>query len=62
MSRVRLELTVPDHEADEVAEALIRGYHGMVAGAASVIAHVTVEIRSGEDAQQERAACQQSRR
>ena len=49
MKWVRLELGVPDHEADEVAEALIRGYRGILEGAVSVIAHVTVEIRDDRE-------------
>ena len=52
MSRVRLEVTVPDADAGDVAGTLAAQYGGGVDGYSS--AHVTVEILTDAEAERER--------
>jgi len=56
MSRVRLELTVRDEDAEAVAAELIRDYGGLVQDSLYSWGNVTVEIRTDEEALQERLA------
>ena len=60
MSVVRLELVVPDDDARDVADRLIAGYHGLLGDVPR--AHVTVEIRTEEEAMREREARQAARK